>query len=68
MIDITHEDKQTDLYRKMIPHLETRLQALRAQNDDAMPEDHRNRQIGCIAEVKRLLGLLNAKTPPVLNL
>jgi hypothetical protein len=62
---LTHEDKQTPLWHKLMAHWEDKLATLRMQNDGDKAESETARLRGQIVAVKACLALNNA--PPDLE-
>lgn len=60
-MELTHADKQTELWEKLRTHLNERLALLRSQNDNDTSADATAKQRGRIAEIKSLLALENER-------
>lgn len=54
---LTHDERNSALWQKLLTHLDDRIQQLRAQNDTVQPEDHTAALRGRIAELKYLRSL-----------
>lgn len=61
-IRINQIEQQSSVWKKILSHLETRLQDLREQNDNDLTEIETQKVRGSIAEVKRILELREDKT------
>lgn len=56
---LSRADKESMLWQRLREHIKNRLQVLRLENDNDMPENERNKKLGRIAELKALEALDN---------
>ena len=61
---LTHEDKQSPVWRKLVKHWESRLELLRTQNDGDKDLTDTATLRGRIAECKANLNLAKELQPP----
>ena len=54
---LSRGDKESMLWQRLREHIKARLQVLRLENDNPMPEHDRSQKLGRIAELKALEAL-----------